>query len=135
MYNITMNTAPTFPSGVVAGMTRIPAVTMKRYIRTFRPFFSARVAQRQRGRRFTPQDVAKLLLIRRLYQDGKSRDEITQALQGEWIPPGIPSTDTETATLIYAQAHELLKEAQREARRAAFLANQADSMRSHMPSS
>ncbi len=128
-----MNTAKTFTPGVVVGMTRIPDTTLRRYIRDYRPFFSELASYPHRGRRYTPQDVQTVLLIRRLYQDGYNRDAIIDALQGGWIPPGLPSTDTEAASLIYAQAVELLTAANRQARRAETLASHAESIMNSLP--
>lgn len=43
----------TYSSGNVVGMTGIPACTIRRYIRDFRPYFSESAQQPHRGRRYS----------------------------------------------------------------------------------
>lgn len=100
----------TYSSGNVVGMTGISACTIRRYIRDFRQFFSESAQQPHRGRRYTADDQRKLLSIRHLYSERKSRDKIMSALEGKWTPPSMPRYDIEDTTKIIACAHEMLRE-------------------------
>jgi len=100
----------TYSSGMVVGMTGIPACTIRRYIRDFRSFFSLSAQQPNRGRRYTSDDIRMLLSIRHLYAERKSKDKIIAALEGKWTPPAMPRYDIEDATKIIAGAKEILRE-------------------------
>ena len=58
-----------YSSGIVVGMTNIPACTIQRYIRDFGSFFSETAKQPHRGRRYSTVDIRTLQMIRYLYYE------------------------------------------------------------------
>jgi DNA-binding transcriptional MerR regulator len=126
-----MNTA-SFSSGVVVGMTHIPADTIRRYVRDFRPYFSESARQPNRGRRYTSQDVQSLLTIRHLYHERKPKPQIEAALTGNWTPPALPRYDIEDATAIVAQAREHMEETTKQARKVERMTQSIVSDRSYL---
>ena len=108
----------TYTSGIVVGMTNIPACTIQRYIRDFGSYFSDTARQKHRGRRYLPSDVRTLLMIRHLYNERTPKKEIVAALSGKWTPPALPRYDIDDATKIIAGAKEILWETRKYAQRA-----------------
>lgn len=73
----------------VSGMTGIPVVTMQRYIKTYPEGFSDRAKIPARGRRYTPRDIAIILLIRSLLKQRKSPGQIHEEIQS-YSPGSLP---------------------------------------------
>lgn len=106
-----------YTTGQVSGMTRIPVPTMRAYVARYREFFSPQAQIPNRGRRFSPEDVEKLLLIRHLSQERRSQEEIRQALaQGD--RPDLEAFRLQDAALVYEQVKRLAAQAEDAARRA-----------------
>jgi DNA-binding transcriptional MerR regulator len=126
------NTLQPYTSGMVVGMTHIPAATIRRYVRDFKPYLSEEATKPHRGRRYTPQDIQTLLTIRHLYQERKSKAEIESALKGEWTPPALPRYDIEDATAIVAEARQYFLEARQNSRNAQSLVHKAKASTSYL---
>ncbi len=69
-----------FTPGQLSDMLEIPPSTLRRYVTQFAAYLSDQ-AQRQRGRRFTPEDVDTLGRARELLTQGRSPEEVGPLLQ------------------------------------------------------
>lgn len=107
-----------YTSGIVVGMTNIPACTIQRYVRDFGSFFSETAQQKHRGRRYLPDDVRTILMIRHLYNERTPKQKIIAALSGEWSPPAMPRYDIDDASKIIAGARDILLETKKYSKRA-----------------
>ncbi len=96
----------TFTTGETSGLTRIPYATLNRYVSEYREFFSQAATLPKRGRRFTHADIEKIVLIRRLNNERRTRENILAALRGEWEPPYKSAFDLEEALKIADQIRE-----------------------------
>ena len=94
-----------FSVGRTSGITAIPYQTLWRYVKEFKEYFSVS-AQKSTGKRFTPQDIDKLLLIRHLHYERVDPDRIKAALRGEWVPVAKPQYNTQDALQIVQAAQE-----------------------------
>jgi len=121
-----------YTSGIVVGMTNIPACTIQRYIRDFGSFFSETARQQHRGRRYLSSDVRTLLMIRHLYNERTPKQKIIAALSGEWSPPAMPRYDIDDATKIIAGAKEILRETKKYSQRADVQVSRATIATSHL---
>lgn len=98
-------------SGQASGATQLSLKTIRRYVSTYRPYFSPAARIMTRGRRFTPGDIHKLVTIHQLYQRHYPAKQIHAALAGEWSPDDLPSFTTEQVTQLVSNAQELLSQA------------------------
>ena len=70
----------------IIALTGIPEVTIKRYIKRFPERFTDQAKRTTRGRRYTDEDLALLLLIRRLLSERTKPEDIKQRLESEHLP-------------------------------------------------
>jgi DNA-binding transcriptional MerR regulator len=71
----------TLTTGQVSGLLGIPVITLQRYIREYRVYFSPTAILTTRGRRFTSNDVSKILTIRTLNNQRVKKSDIIIAIE------------------------------------------------------
>lgn len=81
------NINQTYSTGQVSGLLGIPPVTLQRYIREFKEYFSETARQPDRGRRYTSADLNHLVRIRQMHTKHSGHDQIAQALADNQIAP------------------------------------------------
>jgi hypothetical protein len=79
-----MDKNPTYTTGQVSGMTGLAFMSLYRYVRTFREFFSPEVQQHTRGRRWLDRDITLVLSIQSLFSRRIGEEETRQAIQDGW---------------------------------------------------
>lgn len=114
----------TFTTGQACGITGISLSSVQYYVRTYRDYFSPGAGQRKQGRRFAPEDISKLLLIRRMYFEGRKAEDIKAVLSGEQTTTTQEYTTLDIITLIEV-ARGYAETARKEAREAAYQRQEA----------
>ena len=104
-----------FTRSEVIAMTRLSGAKIARYVRQYRHHFTPRAGQPKRGRRYTPQDVQKLLLIRHLKAERKDREVIEAALQDDLLPLYVARYEIDDVTLLIAKAREYMQDVKAQA--------------------
>ena len=104
-----------FTRSEVIAMTRLSGAAINRYVREFRPYFTPRARQPKSGRRYTPQDVQKLLIIRHLKAERKGRANIEAALQDDLLPLYIARYEIDDVTVLIANAREYMQDVKAQA--------------------
>lgn len=119
-----------FTTGKVLGLARLKLSTVQRYVKTFNEFFSEAARIPTRGRRFTGEDVKKLLLIKHLYSLRETKANIAKALSGEKELPAVAWFEFEDmfeiatrATQAADRAEEILAEMKKHSREMKFTNN------------
>lgn len=72
-----------FTTGQVTGLLQISLSSLQLYIREYRDYLSPTASQQKQGRRYTPQDVECLMMIRNLRFRRADKATIEEALQGD----------------------------------------------------
>lgn len=80
-YGGSMAEEKTITTGQVSGLLGIPIVTIQRYVREHRDYFSPEAARNTRGRRWSPDDVNRLVIIRSMHQAQVGNEKISAALE------------------------------------------------------
>lgn len=114
-------------SGQVSGLLGLNPQTVRNYIRQFNEFFSDPARISSPGRRFSREDINRLLLIRHLYHDGKKADEIRAALHGDWTPPEVDHYNNMDALALLEAARKESEQAKQHNNQARQWARQAQS--------
>jgi DNA-binding transcriptional MerR regulator len=81
METTNQTTNKTLSTGQVSGLLGIPNVTIQRYVKDFKEFFSVKAQQPNRGRRYEPSDVSNLVTIRNMHTRHAGNQEITKVLE------------------------------------------------------
>jgi DNA-binding transcriptional MerR regulator len=94
-------------SGEVTGLTKVPAVTVQRYVKTFPEFFSDRAKIHTKGRRYTTKDVELILVIRAFADRGISFKGIKKLIdEGKFDPSAISKQEQVDAIRINARSRD-----------------------------
>lgn len=70
-------------AGQLSGLTGLHPKTIRQYVRDFRQVFSTEASKKNAGRRYTSDDVKKILTIRHMRQARKDKDFILLVLEGK----------------------------------------------------
>jgi DNA-binding transcriptional MerR regulator len=74
----------------LSGMLNLSMNTLKRYSKVYGAYLSPTASQKKRGRRWTPLDVNKVILIRRMHQNYVGEEKIINVLKDwESDPPSV----------------------------------------------
>jgi DNA-binding transcriptional MerR regulator len=107
-----------FKTSQVAWRTKIPVGTMQRYIRDYAEFFSKGASVPNKSRRYTEDDVQKLLIVRELNRAHANEVDIRAALSGEIPSAELPFSEFESVVQIAEAARQAKVDAEKSAARA-----------------
>lgn len=122
-----MTQETTFTTGQASGITGIKLYSVQYYVKTYREYFSPGAAQPKQGRRFIPDDISKLLLIRRMYFEKCSTESIRAALSGQPKTTTQEYTTLDVISLVEA-ARQYAEAARRDTKEAARQRQEAESI-------
>lgn len=116
-----------YTAGQVSGITGIHPASIRRYVQDYREFFTEGAQRPSKGRRYSQEDVKRLLLIRHLNQEHRPKETIQAALKGVWAPAAQRTYDTFDALALVDTAKGQMTSAANYAREARQAAQQAQS--------
>lgn len=115
-----------FTTGQASGFTHIKPQTMRRYIKDFGEFFSDGARIPKCGRRFTPQDMNRLRLIRHMFFERHKAEMVRTALLGKFENPNLETYDLEDVSRLVKESWEDIKAVSQAAKNAKTISIRAE---------